>query len=250
MQKLIVHPLLTDIIDHAILTETEGIESYRVSASIYTVIGFQFSGQIHHMEENRPLDTLGVTGILDRWRPFRSEAATRSLLIFLKPGGFYRIFGAVAGSLKSNSLALADVTSVDMKQTFNDILMATGHISEKWNRLQERFLKLVCRNLSPESRGALYFLQTQKGLLRIESIAKNLGVSRRTLERKFMTEIGTSPKHLARIFRWENALRNLGNSSDLGTTALECGYFDQAHFVRESQNLSGTSPKKLKLLGF
>ena len=250
IQQLIVHPLLNDVIDHACVTENESSQIYTVLPSIYTVIGFQFSGEIYHAEEDRALNILGVTGILDRWRRFRSDAATKSLLIFLKPGGFYRIFGPAVGALKSDSLALADVTPTGVRQAFYDILMASGSISDKWTRLQERFLKLINRDLSPESRLALNFLHAENGLCRVARIAKDLRVSKRTLERKFAAEIGTSPKHLARLFRWKSTLRNLGQYSDLGTAALANGYFDQAHFVRETKDLSGTSPKKLKLSGF
>lgn len=250
MQELPIHPLLTDIIGRACVAQHERPENYTVLPSIYTVIGFQFSGRIHHAGENRPLDTFGVTGILDTWRPFRSEAATGSLLIFFKPGGFYRLFGSVAAALKSDSLALADVISPNGRKILTDILSNAAHISEKWRLLQKQFLRLVDRELSPESQGALYYLQAENGLPRIESVAKNLGVSRRTLERKFRAEIGTPPKHLARILRWHKAIRNLSRYADLATAALANGYFDQAHFVRETQSLSGISPKKLKSPAF
>jgi AraC-like DNA-binding protein len=245
MQKLPVHPLLTGIVGQALLTRHSGADSYKVLPSIYTVIGFQFSGRLHHVGENRPLSTFGVTGILDTWRPFRSDASTQSLLIFFNPGGFYRLFGAVASELGSASLALRDVAQAAITSDFTDILSGAGSIAEKWRLLQERFLKLLGPELSPESQGALYYLKRAHGTARIEDIAAELGVSRRTLERKFAAEIGTPPKHLARILRWRQAMKNLADYADLSTAALAHGYFDQAHFIRETQSLSGSTPSKL-----
>ncbi len=244
MQALPIHPLLTGIVGQAWLTRHSGVDSYRVLPSIYTVIGFQFSGRIHHVGENRALSTFGVTGILDSWRAFRSDASTQSLLIFFNPGGFYRLFGAVAGELGSASLALSDVSQPAIAGDFTDILSAAGPIAEKWRLLQNGFLKRLGRELSPESRGALYHMSQANGTRRIEEIATELGVSRRTVERKFAAEIGTPPKHLARILRWRHTMKNLANYADLSTAALAHGYFDQAHFIRETQSLGGISPSK------
>lgn len=245
MQLLPVHPLLTGVIGQAFVTGHESAESYRVLPSIYTVIGFQFSGRIHHVGEDRPLSTFGVTGILDTWRPFRSDAATESLLVFFNPGGFYRVFGPVASALGTASLALGEVTSTALEHDFAGILYDRATLAVKWQRLQQRFLKMLGGELSPESRGALYRMQSQHGMPRIENIARELGVSRRTLERKFAAEVGTPPKHLARILRWRQTMKNLAHYADLATAALVHGYFDQAHFIRETQDLAGTSPSKL-----
>lgn len=244
-KSLPIDSLLAEIIDRAWLTHHRSAESYRVLPSIYTVIGFQFSGRIHHVGENRPLSTFGVTGILDTWRPFRSDAATQSLLVFFKPGGLYRIFGHVMGELGNDSLSLGDVIASRLTKDLAGILNADLEISEKWRLLQERFLRLLNRDLSPETGGALYHLQATRGISRIEHIAAELGVSRRTLERKFIAEVGTPPKHLARILRWNHAINHMAKYPDLATAALAHGYFDQAHFIRETRAFGGVTPTHL-----
>lgn len=248
MRALPVHPLLTDVLAEACVSRHETAEDYRVLPNIYTVIGFQFSGRIHHVGENRPLSTFGVTGILDSWRSFRSDASTRSLLLFFQPGGFYRVFGPVASAIGSASLDFGDVTHYG--KDFAEILAAPGPFLEKWRQIQEKILRLLQRDLSYETRGALRLLRVQTGNPRIRDIARELGVSQRTLERRFAAEVGTPPKHLARIVRWRQTMQQLGRYADFATAALAHGYFDQAHFIRETQALGGASPAKLKDLVF
>jgi len=55
-----------------------------------------------------------------------------------------------------------------------------------------------------------------------------------------------SPKRLARIVRFQHALRMLRalEAGDRGTrTAIDGGYADQAHFIRELRELAGCPPE-------
>ena len=70
-------------------------------------------------------------------------------------------------------------------------------------------------------------------------------MTRRHLERQFLDLVGVSPKRFARIVRLQHALQML-EQSDVGAkgamTAAACGYADQAHFIRECQDVCGHSP--------
>jgi AraC-like DNA-binding protein len=70
-------------------------------------------------------------------------------------------------------------------------------------------------------------------------------MTRRHLERKFLSTVGMAPKRLARITRFQHALRILedSGSDSRGTeTAATCGYADQAHFIRDFRDLAGCPP--------
>lgn len=101
------------------------------------------------------------------------------------------------------------------------------------------------RDLSPETHGALYHIDATRGILPVAEIAATIGVSRRTLERKFAAEAGTSPKHLARIVRWRHTLQSIDNYSDLATCALAHGYFDHSHFTHETRLFAGEVPSRI-----
>jgi len=96
----------------------------------------------------------------------------------------------------------------------------------------------------PWVEGAVRAIEARRGLIGIEELAGAAGVSRRTLERGFRAHVGAGPKLLCRIARFQRALRLLGVAPAGGgaAVALECGYADQAHLVREFHALAGAPP--------
>ncbi|MGH9573217.1 MAG: helix-turn-helix domain-containing protein [Candidatus Acidiferrales bacterium] len=76
----------------------------------------------------------------------------------------------------------------------------------------------------------------------------------------FAQNIGLTPKLLCRILRFQHARRLAENRDrrrgaltasyregaelDWAEVAIECGYYDQSHLIRDFQNLSGLSPSE------
>ena len=72
------------------------------------------------------------------------------------------------------------------------------------------------------------------------------GVSPRQLERRFRAAVGVPPKALARVLRFQAVLQAVGaGAGDWAGLALDHGYFDQPHLIRDFQELSGESPSRL-----
>ncbi len=79
----------------------------------------------------------------------------------------------------------------------------------------------------------------------IHSILKDDLSKRRQLERNFKKQIGISPKQLGRVLRLQTALKMILNSEDsLTSIAYESEYFDQAHFIKDFKEFTGTTPKE------
>lgn len=84
----------------------------------------------------------------------------------------------------------------------------------------------------------------RNGLVAIEPLQKNLGISGRQLERKFQTFIGLTPKFLCRILRFQKVFRAVEypEAATWSHVALECGYYDQAHFIHDFKAFTGQNP--------
>jgi AraC-like DNA-binding protein len=95
-------------------------------------------------------------------------------------------------------------------------------------------------------RAAAKMLYYTKGQCRIEELAESCQASVRQLERAFQRAAGVTPKFFARTLRFEQAQRRLmfDPAADLTGLAYECGYFDQAHFIKEFQAFSGKTPSE------
>jgi AraC-like DNA-binding protein len=82
---------------------------------------------------------------------------------------------------------------------------------------------------------ALGVMRSSDGLAPLAEVADAAGVSVRHLERLFARGLGLPPKTVARVLRFQHALRRLmGDPAvPLGELAATAGYFDQPHFIRE-----------------
>jgi AraC-like DNA-binding protein len=84
------------------------------------------------------------------------------------------------------------------------------------------------------------------GAAPIGDLAQELGWSRRHLAARFRTELGMPPKAVARILRFERAVARLRAGDDLAELALDCGYYDQAHFNRDFRAFADATPTELR----
>jgi YesN/AraC family two-component response regulator len=87
-------------------------------------------------------------------------------------------------------------------------------------------------------------IQTE-GSESITSILKPHLSKRRQLERKFFNEVGLSPKQLGKVIRLQTALKILLNQQYESLTKIdyETSYYDQAHFIKDFKEFTGTNPK-------
>jgi AraC-like DNA-binding protein len=96
-----------------------------------------------------------------------------------------------------------------------------------------------------EAREAVQLVLRGGGRRRVDEIADALGWSRRRLERVFARHVGLRPKLFARIVRINAVLAGLDAEERAAAVdlALEAGYFDQAHLLRDFRALVGRTPR-------
>lgn len=80
--------------------------------------------------------------------------------------------------------------------------------------------------------------------LQVSDIARRHAVSVRTLQRLFARHVGVGPKWVLQRYRLHGALEALGGAErpDLTRLALDLGYFDHAHFIRDFRAVAGRTP--------
>ncbi|MGE0455868.1 MAG: DUF6597 domain-containing transcriptional factor [Vicinamibacteria bacterium] len=95
------------------------------------------------------------------------------------------------------------------------------------------------------ARAAVDLILRSRGAIRIEDVARRLGQGRRRLERAFARELGIRPKLYARIVRLNAVLATLDERERAPAVdlALEAGYFDQAHLLRDFRALAQKTPR-------
>ncbi|HEX3184901.1 MAG TPA: AraC family transcriptional regulator [Pyrinomonadaceae bacterium] len=98
---------------------------------------------------------------------------------------------------------------------------------------------------SPALRLAARVVQSA-GLISVDQLATDAGISSRQLERRFLREIGVGPKLLGRILRFQQVFRAVERlDAAWASIAVECGYYDQAHLIRDFNQFAGQTPSVL-----
>lgn len=78
----------------------------------------------------------------------------------------------------------------------------------------------------------------------IRELSGNYYLSERQFERQFKHYTGLTPKLFSRIARFQRATKQFGTPGlSLTSLALECGYYDQSHFIHDFKTFSGLHPK-------
>jgi len=85
-------------------------------------------------------------------------------------------------------------------------------------------------------------LRATKGSASIESLAAEIGWSRRHFSARFREAVGLPPKALARLIRIEHAAQRVRAGEPLADIAYAGGYADQSHLTRDFRELVGCTP--------
>ena len=82
--------------------------------------------------------------------------------------------------------------------------------------------------------------------LTMEEIAHNVGYSQKHFIHLFKHHVGVAPKSYLRIMRFQKTLTEIvaAKEIDWRMLALDCGYYDQAHFIGDFKKFSGYTPEE------
>lgn len=165
--------------------------------------------------------------------------------IRFKPEGIYQIFGVPAAEINSSFEDMENITGKYFRQyteriremcSIQDILdLSENYLLQNLNQNKMNFYYL--------NRAAEFIRQT-KGMLTMDELAAKVYISRRQLEREFKQKLGITPKEYMRIARLNEVNRQIitGKRIRLIELAYDCGYADQAHFIRDFKVFTGEKP--------
>jgi AraC-like DNA-binding protein len=81
----------------------------------------------------------------------------------------------------------------------------------------------------------------------MEQISAKYGFSERYIQKLFLDYIGVTPKRFFNIRRFNKSLELVRDATrSLTSIAYECGYYDQAHFIKEFKTFTGLTPSQLQ----
>jgi AraC-like DNA-binding protein len=187
-----------------------------------------------------------VSGPMTKPMKLRADGRVHIMGVCFRPGGAYAFFPHPANEMAN---CLSDVQELwgakgrEFEQWFFETCPASRDRVDYLNRY---FLHRLSRNGAhdPCVAWAIQAIESRKGLISVNYLAKEAGVSSRHLERKFKERVGMSPKQLCRSLRFKQVLLSkVRNPRGSWTAAaLDCGYYDQAHMINDFKHYTGVSP--------
>jgi AraC-like DNA-binding protein len=125
-------------------------------------------------------------------------------------------------------------------------LTAAGGADERVACVQ-RFLRgqlELSKRDEPAVDQAVKLIRQSKGRLSIEEVCARTGFSQKQLGRKMTASVGVTPKIFSRVTRFLDVCNRLDELDEATLSRLphDCGFHDQAHFIKEFKAFSGFTP--------
>src|SRR5262245_29966437 len=180
-------------------------------------------------------------------RGFAPDTAGEALIIgvHFKPGGAFPFLGLPAGDLADTHVDLETIWGPSAGR-LRERLCEARTSAERFQVLQDALLGRLRHGMEPHYAvsTALEMFGRNLGGPIVREAAKYLGLSQRRFIQVFKEEVGMTPKLFSRIQRFQQTrafiLQN--PSPNWANLALDFGYFDQSHLIREFLEFSGLSP--------
>ncbi|GAB3669383.1 helix-turn-helix domain-containing protein [Actinocorallia lasiicapitis] len=177
---------------------------------------------------------------------YTCEGTGRVFGIKFRPGGFQPFLGRPLAEITDSGVPLAALWGeVDAGLFAHDLSRADGleelvaaaefHLREHW----------------PEPDPQVAFVGDivdamlhDRSVARVEDVAERFALSPRSLQRLFQRYVGVTPKWVLQRYRLHEAAARLAaeHTRPWAEVAVELGYFDQSHFIRDFTRAVGMTP--------
>jgi AraC-like DNA-binding protein len=224
----------------------------REPASVGTVLIFPFGPELQvaasaDRELFRSYESGFVAGAGDSYAVTRSQGTSAGIQVNLSPIVARMLWGVPMADLANGIVSLEEILGRDGRDVA-ERLKCAGSWAERFELL-DAFLagRLAGAGLPPK--GLLWAWQRlvdSGGVVGVGDLAQCLGWTHRRLIAEFRDHIGFPPKTVARIIRFGRVSDRLRAAGPWrwSEIALDCGYYDQAHLVRDVVQFTGSTPRE------
>ena len=195
-----------------------------------------------------------VAGLYDTWVNVRSARTSCAMQVNLTPFGARLLFGHDASVLTSRSVGVEDVLgahgAVLIEQLSNDDTWG-ARFARLEHFLRDRFTRALALRtdvIPAPMRASWQMIQQRHGNVPISELRAQTGWSAKQLIAAFRQHVGLPPKVIARIVRFERVVQQIARAESSADAqawarrALDSGYCDQSHLIRDFAQFAGTSP--------
>ena len=178
--------------------------------------------------------------------PFVTDSAEEACVLGVnfKIGGALPFLGYRAAECGGGHVDLRDIWGETVE--LHERLAAASRAADRFALLERALLRRLARGTRHHHavEESLRSIESGEPTFRTREMARRVGLSQRRLITLFKQDVGITPKLFSRIRRFQRTLRLIRHSAapDWSTIALDAGYCDQSHMIRDFAAFSGFSP--------
>lgn len=171
--------------------------------------------------------------------------STAVIGVLFRPGAARMFFPIAPHELHNVDIALREIFPAAADRLLNSLCSAPGEHAQLL--VVEQFLIRQLSNavpIHPAVRYAVDQLSPEGGVRSIRKLQLDTGLSHTRFIHLFRQEVGLTPKLFCRVRRFNALLDQIkkGVPVNWAELAADCGYFDQAHLIRDFRAFAGITP--------
>ncbi|MXV53230.1 helix-turn-helix domain-containing protein [Pedobacter sp. HMF7647] len=177
---------------------------------------------------------------------------TRILIARIYPYAASLFFNNPVADFTNYATNLHDVFGQEIRD-FNEQLLMTSGVHEQINVMDNYFISKLKANEKKLQKILLMRQLCSRICADYESFdmpafSNDFGMSERKIQNLFLNHVGLNPAGFFSVNRFNKSLDLvLGSQLSLTFVSYECGYYDQAHFIKDFKKFTGITPSEARL---
>ena len=224
----------------------------RVVPTGHLFVLFELDGFTRHTYDNDTLkpnnsyQKVWISGMHQNYISISAHQKSEMLVVQFKPYGAYPFFHSPINTLNEKVVHTQEIFVNELLELQTQILNEKK-IKNKFIRVENWLSQRYRQEKKPPSELALLVESLQiNSKDNMKSLIEDYSKSQKHLIDQFRKYVGLTPKYLQRIFRFNELLQHIHNNKKVewAHVALDCGYTDQSHFIKEFKHFCGINPKE------
>jgi AraC-like DNA-binding protein len=176
--------------------------------------------------------------------PFEIDTSEPATIVgvHFKPGGAFPFLNAPADDLHNAHVPLNDLWGRQSRVLHERLCEA--HTPPGMFRVLEQCLLAQVRRPLARHPAVEFALREFRVRRAVSDVTDRIGLSPRHFIQVFADEVGLTPKLFCRVQRFQEVLGLVERRRrvDWAQVAVDCGYYDQSHFIHDFRAFSGLNP--------
>lgn len=199
------------------------------------------------LDKKQKCEEAWFSGMHTEYLTLSSGNEAEMMVVTFKAGGAFPFVQKALNSYNNKVVMASSVFGPEISELRKTIISSKSP-AEKIDRV-ENWLNTQLQQTSFSGDVINHFvdeIQNSEGPLNFKTIAEKSGYSQKQFIHLFKKHVGLSPKQFHRIVRFNEILKRIHLKQKVNWigVATQCGYYDQAHFIKDFQAFSGLNPKK------